>query len=83
MLYIRIFSFNIGLTPNLYEEPVWPNGWVFVYELSGSEFESSCSHSNEISSLIIVHLWLTTYGALKPLQPGVACLYPLKTLENF
>ena len=25
---------------------VWPNGWVFVYELSGSEFESSCSHYN-------------------------------------
>ena len=23
---------------------VWPNGWVFVYELSGSGFESSCSH---------------------------------------
>ena len=26
--------------------PVWPNGWVFVYELSGSGFESSCSHLN-------------------------------------
>ena len=24
----------------------WPNGWVFVYELSGSRFESSCSHLN-------------------------------------
>ena len=24
--------------------PVWPNGWVFVYELSGCGFESSCSH---------------------------------------
>ena len=23
---------------------VWPNGWVFVYELSGSGFDSSCSH---------------------------------------
>ena len=26
--------------------PVWRNGWVFVYELSGSGFESSCSHLN-------------------------------------
>ena len=26
--------------------PVWLNGWVFVYELSGCEFESSCSHWN-------------------------------------
>ena len=25
---------------------VWPNGWVFVCELSGSWFESSWSHSN-------------------------------------
>ena len=24
--------------------PVWPNGWVFVYELSGCGFESNCSH---------------------------------------
>ena len=23
---------------------VWLNGWVFVYELSGCGFESSCSH---------------------------------------
>ena len=26
--------------------PVSPNGWVFVYKLSGSGFESSCSHLN-------------------------------------
>ena len=26
--------------------PVWPNGWAFVYELSRSGFESSCSHLN-------------------------------------
>ena len=26
--------------------PVWPNGWVFVYELSGCGFESCCSHLN-------------------------------------
>ena len=24
--------------------PVWLNGWVFVYELSGCGFEASCSH---------------------------------------
>ena len=24
--------------------PVWPNGWVFVYEVSGCRFESRCSH---------------------------------------
>ena len=26
---------------------VWPNVWVFVYELSGSGFESSCSQATE------------------------------------
>ena len=26
--------------------PNWPNGWVFVYELSGSGFQSSFSHLN-------------------------------------
>ena len=26
--------------------PVWPSGWVFVYELCGSGFKSSCSHLN-------------------------------------
>ena len=25
---------------------VWPNGWVFVYELRGSGFESSCNRLN-------------------------------------
>ena len=28
----------------LSSSPVWLNGWVFVYELSGCGFESSCSH---------------------------------------
>ena len=31
--------------------PVWPNGWVFVYEVSGSGFESSCSHLNFLPDL--------------------------------
>ena len=25
---------------------LWPNGWVFVYKLSGSGFKSGCSHLN-------------------------------------
>ena len=27
-------------------QSVWPNGWVFVYEVSGCGFESRCSHLN-------------------------------------
>ena len=27
-----------------WRRPVWLNGWVFVYELSGCGFECSCSH---------------------------------------
>ena len=26
--------------------PVWPNDWMFVYELNGCRFESRCSHLN-------------------------------------
>ena len=26
--------------------PVWLDGWVFIYKLSGCGFESSCSHLN-------------------------------------
>ena len=26
--------------------PVWENGWVFIYELSGCGFVSSCGHLN-------------------------------------
>ena len=28
--------------------PVWPNGWVFVSELSGFGFKSSCSHLSSL-----------------------------------
>ena len=28
------------------QDSVWPNGWVFIYELNGCGFESSCSHLN-------------------------------------
>ena len=36
--------------------PVWLNGWVFVYELSGCGFESSCSHSQPIFTHILFDL---------------------------
>ena len=41
---------QLGGTPNhLFHKwtlAKWLNGWVFVYELSGCGFESSCSHLN-------------------------------------
>ena len=35
--------------------PVWPNGWVFVYELSDCEFESRCCHL----SFSFMELWIS------------------------
>ena len=35
---------NLVRKRTLVNWPAWPNGWVFFYELSGSGFESSCSH---------------------------------------
>ena len=42
-------------------EPPWPNDWVFVYELSGSGFESSCSHINTT----VFNNWLKTKIKIK------------------
>ena len=41
--------------------PVWLNGWVFVYELSGCGFESSCSHLKEITLKLqtVFNSWMT------------------------
>ena len=38
--------------------PVWPNGLVFVYELSGSGFESSCSH---LRKKLLCHVIVKNY----------------------
>ena len=38
----RSLSMRATITTQLHQ-PVWPNGWLFAYELSGSRFESSCS----------------------------------------
>ena len=35
-------SFYRQITSNKIVWPVWINGWVFVYELGGCGFESSC-----------------------------------------
>ena len=48
---IKNYKFSLaptGLenTTSLAKWPVWLNGWVFVYKLSGCGFESSCSHLN-------------------------------------
>ena len=40
--YCMFLSCHLHVWTNVWL--VWPNGWVFVYELSGCRFESSCSH---------------------------------------
>ena len=43
--FVKEHSTNCKLVNyKLTQRQVWLNGWVFVYELSGSGFESSCSH---------------------------------------
>ena len=49
--------------------PVWPNDWVFVYELSGTGFESNCSHS-----LITWTFWLDDWLFVSELSGcGLEC----------
>ena len=41
--------------------PVWLNGWVFVYELSGCGFEFSCSHLIPLNCFLILLLVAVKY----------------------
>ena len=68
------YTFVFGHRTDKYSEhssiiwPVYPNGWVFVYEVNGFVFKSSCSHlsiSVAVFSVILVEsvifsveLWL-------------------------
>ena len=46
-LYVLALSHtHFRVNPHSIVWPVWLNGWVFIYELSGCGFESSCSHLN-------------------------------------
>ena len=46
-LYVLALSHTrFRVNPHSIVWPVWLNGWVFIYELSGCGFESSCSHLN-------------------------------------
>ena len=47
--------------------PVWLNGWVFVYELSGSEF-AHCCH--------LISSYLSLYTYLQIFATSVCCLRP-------
>ena len=61
----KVFLKNLRLIlisgiPSTFLWSVWPNGWVFVYELSGCGFESRCSHLkfNLLSNWILVLFFL-------------------------
>ena len=38
--------------------PVWINGWVLIYELSGCGFESRCSHLNIGKLFKFLNVWV-------------------------
>ena len=43
---MKLYLLNQKVLNQTLHWPVWVNGWVFVYEVSGCGFESSCSHLN-------------------------------------
>ena len=45
-IYCQMHSRDKYLEHSSIIRPVWLNGWVFLYELSGSGFETSYSHFN-------------------------------------
>ena len=56
--------------------PVWLNGWVFVYELSGCGFESCCSHiSLLVCALMDLLSWISSlvcYCVCKIFQKNIS-----------
>ena len=67
---------------------VWPNGRVFVYELSGSGLESSCSHINSCACLsgsglkVIFHRFAPAFILLKSLFKLVVDRFVLSITEK-
>ena len=62
---------------------VWPNGWVFVYQLSDSGFESSCSHLR--FSLFALHSTLLTLCSWKDISTCLTyfgLVFPLYSSGN-
>ena len=52
----------------------WPYGWVFVHELSGSGFESSCSHiSNKHCPDCLPVNFSHTRWCFEPSFPWISC----------
>ena len=46
-VHLTVYSYHVTYwfqSQSTLDRPVWLNSWVFVYELSGCEFGSSCSH---------------------------------------
>ena len=54
--------------------PVWLNGWVFVYKLSGCGFECRCSHFRDIASVLCK-------GFLN-IQATIECRFTLKRVRD-
>ena len=55
--------------------PIGPKGWVFVYELSGSGFESSCSHLNFIFQTAL-------HKEFFDIQATIECGFTLKWVRH-
>ena len=57
--YYIFYSYQKKVFPYIYrnfylqKQPVWLNGWVFVYELGGCGFEFRCSHSRPNKSNLV------------------------------
>ena len=62
--------------------PVWLDGWVFVYELSGYEFESRCNH---LKWICLLKLWgFDSAHGLYPLRhamKNIRTMFGIETVD--
>ena len=76
-LYLLIKSptrFRVNPHPIVWA--VWLNGWLFVYELSGCGFESSCSH------LKASDFFLFSSKGFLDIQATIRCGFTLKRMRG-
>ena len=58
--------------------PIWLNGWVFFYKLSGCGFESRCSHISRCTS----HIAPVSSKEFLDIQAATECEFTLKRVRD-
>ena len=71
----KIRTHNYLVRKRTLNRPVWLNGWVFLYELSGCKLESRCCHLNS-------NIGLVSSKEFLDIQATIECRFTQKRVRN-